>query len=56
MFEAVRAGGGIETTRRAVALVRQALIEVETTSDMGAGPFERSGATCTRSLPRRIEA
>jgi len=42
LLAALRAGGGLDIVREALALVLQALIEVEATQQIGARPYERT--------------
>jgi len=42
LLDALRAGGDLDVVREALALVLQALIEVEATQHIGARPYERT--------------
>jgi putative transposase len=42
LLDALRAGGDLDVIREGLALVLQALIEVEATQHIGARPYERS--------------
>ena len=42
LLDALRAGGDLDLIREGLALVLQALIEVEATQHIGAGPYERT--------------
>ena len=47
LLDALRAGGGLDVVREALALVLQALIDAEATQQIGAQPYERSASrTC----------
>jgi putative transposase len=50
LLAALRAGGGLDVVREALALVLQALIDAEATEVIGAGRYERSAA---RTPPQR---
>jgi transposase-like protein len=47
LLAALRAGGGLDVVREALALVLQALIDAEATEVIGAGRYERSAARTT---------
>jgi putative transposase len=47
LLVALRAGGGLDVVREALALVLQALIETEATEAIGAGRYERSASRTT---------
>jgi putative transposase len=47
LLVALRAGGGLDVVREALALVLQALIEAEATEAIGAGRYERSASRIT---------
>jgi putative transposase len=47
LLAALRAGGGLDVVREALALVLQALIEAEATQQIGAGRYERSASRTT---------
>ena len=47
LLEAIRAGDGTDTLREAMALVLQALIELEATQAIGAGRYERTDERLT---------
>jgi Transposase, Mutator family len=49
LLAALRAGGGLDIVREALALVLQALIDAEATQQIGAGRYER---TQTRTAHR----
>ena len=47
LLAALRAGGGLDVVREALALVLQALIDVEATEVIGAGRYQRSASRTT---------
>jgi putative transposase len=47
LLVALRAGGGLDVVREALALVLQALIDAEATQQIGAQPYERSASRTT---------
>jgi transposase-like protein len=47
LLAALRAGGGLDTVREALALVLQALIDTEAAQQIGAGRYERSASRTT---------
>ena len=47
LLVALRAGGGLDVVREALALVLQALIDAEATQQIGARPYERSASRIT---------
>ena len=47
LLAALRAGGGLDVVREALALVLQALIDAEATEVIGAGRYERSATRTT---------
>jgi putative transposase len=53
LLDAVRAGGDIDVIRRSVEVVLQALIEVEATEVIGAGPHERTATRTNQRNGRR---
>ena len=52
LLVALRAGGGLDVVREALALVLQALIDAEATEQIGAQPYERSHRTTHRNGTR----
>ena len=47
LLAALRAGGGLDVVRQALALVLQALIDAEATEVIGAGRYQRSSSRTT---------
>ena len=58
LLAALRAGGGLDVVREALALVLQALIDAEATQQIGADRYQRSLANYARHLvedePRQL--
>ena len=47
LLAALRAGGGLDVVREALALVLQALVDAEATQQIGAGRYERAASRTT---------
>ena len=58
LLAALRAGGGLDVVREALALVLQALIDAEATEQIGAGPTSAQSAgppTAMAPMPAAVD-